>query len=431
MANREDETKDRLNRLEKVFGSFDYDPKNNESFDSRKKGNRKFKTTEVAIILVIGVVVSLIMGSFITLKLYTPSGEKVDSELQEFISNYEYITDNYNGKINKEELLDAALEAMLSKLDKNSTYLESDDSKNFNILLEGSYSGLGIQVYNDDDKNLVIYSVFKNSPADKAGLKPDDIITAINGKNVKGMTSADLAKMITKLNGKKVKLAFIRDKKEQTVYVELGKINIESVASNIYKKEGNKIGYIGVSIFASNTYNQFKKELDRLEGDNIDALVIDLRSNSGGYLSTAENMISLFLDSNHIIYQIQKDSQITKHHSKGVIDKKYKIVVLVNEQSASASEIMASALHEQYGATLVGKKTYGKGTVQELQDLKSGDKFKLTTKNWLTSKGNWVNEKGINPDIEIDLSDRYKNNPSEENDGQLQAALDAALDNTK
>lgn len=430
MANREDETKDRLNRLEKVFGSFDDGTKNSESFDSRK-GNRKFKTTEVAIILVIGVVVSLIMGSFITLKLYTPSGEKVDSELQEFISNYEYITDNYNGKINKEELLDAALEAMLSKLDKNSTYLESDDSKNFNILLEGSYSGLGIQVYNDDDKNLVIYSVFKNSPADKAGLKPDDIITAINGKNVRGKTSADLAKMITKLNGKKVKLAFIRDKKEQTVYVELGKINIESVASNIYKKEGKKIGYIGVSIFASNTYNQFKKELDRLEGDNIDALVIDLRSNSGGYLSTAENMISLFLDSNHIIYQIQKDSQITKHHSKGVIDKKYKIVVLVNEQSASASEIMASALHEQYGATLVGKKTYGKGTVQELQDLKSGDKFKLTTKNWLTSKGNWVNEKGINPDIEIDLSDRYKNNPSEENDGQLQAALDAALDNTK
>ena len=138
---------------------------------------------------------------------------------------------------------------------------------------------------------------------------------------------------------------------------------------------------------------------------------------------TAENIISLFLDSSHPIYQIQKQGVTTKYYSKGKKDQKLKIAILVNGSSASASEILTSALMEQDGAIVIGEKTYGKGTVQELQDLTNGDKYKLTTKNWLTSKGNWIDQKGIEPNIKIELSDKYVKNPTEENDNQLQTAL--------
>lgn len=173
---------------------------------------------------------------------------------------------------------------------------------------------------------------------------------------------------------------------------------------------------------------QFKKELDKLENEGIDGLVIDLRGNSGGHLSAAEQIISLFLDSSHPIYQIKsKDSQ-NIYYSTGNKTKDYKISVLIDSNSASASEVVTSALAEQYGAKTVGKKSYGKGTVQELQTLSDGDQYKLTTKSWLTSKGEVIDGKGIEPDYDVTLSDEYLENPTDESDNQLQKAIEVILE---
>ena len=410
----------KLNQLDKIMGGL-----SSKSSAPKKSKGATFKTGEVVLLLFITMIVSLIMGSLTTYKLLPISGVKLDSALSEFIDNYEYITKNYNGKINKGELIDAALDAMLNKLDRNSMYMNDDESHNFNILLEGSYSGLGVQIYDKDNK-IIVYKVYENSPADKAGLKVGDVITAFDGKSTANATSTDLANKIKDIKDKAISITYQRDGKENTVVLKKGTIKIDSVLSKTYEENGKKIGYIAIGIFASNSSEQFKEQLETLEKQNIDSLIIDLRSNSGGYLFAAENIISEFLSSKHVIYQIQKDDKVTKHYSKGKKDKKYKIYILVNGESASASEVMASALSEQYGATLIGEKTFGKGTVQEMQDLKNGDQYKLTTKNWLTSKGVWIEGTGVFPHIEIALDEKFYENPTEANDNQLQKALEQA-----
>lgn len=417
----EQETKKKLDKLNSVIGIEKNKPINNI------KKSSSFSTKEVVVLLLITAIVGLILGGTIIYKIENNGAKKSDTELQEFIKTYEDIIENYNGKEDKKTLINGAITGMLEQLDENSTFLDSEVSNNLNIHLEGSYQGLGIQVYSDKSNNLIIYSVFKNSPADKAGLKPGDIITKLNGKSTKKTSTKSFASKIQKLKDQPITITYVRNNKEATIKVNIAQVNLESVESKMINKNDKKIGYIYVQIFASNTYKQFKKHLQKLEEKNIDSLIIDLRANSGGYLSTSEQMISLFLDSSHVIYQIEKNNKKTKYYSKGQTTKKYKIIMLVDENSASASEIMTSALKEQYGATIIGKTTYGKGTVQEMQDLTDGNKYKLTTKNWLTSKGEWINKKGIKPDIEIEFNQKYYDEPKDENDTQLQKAIEEVI----
>ncbi len=429
MAKIEKETQKKLDKLSKVMKLKNNENSKKENSKQKKRkqdSNLAFKTSEVVILLVITTILSLFLGSIITNKVLNLKITKVSDNLQEFISNYEYIISNYNGNIDEEELLNSALEAVLNKLDKNSTYIDSEENSNFDKLLEGSYTGYGIQITNDDNDNIVVYSVFKNSPADDAGIKAGDILVKYNNEDIKGLTSSELIKKITDNNKKSIKLTYKRNDEEITVKLKTATIELKSVSSDTYNENNKKIGYIYVSIFANNTATQFSKQLSKLEKKEIDSLIIDLRSNSGGYLQTATTMISEFLDKTHPIYQIQKNNKITKYYSVGAKTKKYKIIVLVNENSASAAEIMASALQEQYGATLIGTKTYGKGTVQELQKLRSGNEYKVTTKNWLTSNGKWIDETGIEPDIEIELNSSYLDEPSTSNDNQLQKAIKEA-----
>lgn len=429
MAKIEKETQKKLDKLSKVMKLKNNENSKKENSKQKKRkqdSNLVFKTSEVVILLVITTILSLFLGSIITNKVLNLKITKVSDNLQEFISNYEYIISNYNGNIDEEELLNSALEAVLNKLDKNSTYIDSEENSNFDKLLEGSYTGYGIQITNDDNDNIVVYSVFKNSPADDAGIKAGDILVKYNNEDIKGLTSSELIKKITDNNKKSIKLTYKRNDEEITIKLKTATIELKSVSSDTYNENNKKIGYIYVSIFANNTATQFSKQLSKLEKKEIDSLIIDLRSNSGGYLQTATTMISEFLDKTHPIYQIQKNNKITKYYSVGAKTKKYKIIVLVNENSASAAEIMASALQEQYGATLIGTKTYGKGTVQELQKLRSGNEYKVTTKNWLTSNGKWIDETGIEPDIEIELNSSYLDEPSTSNDNQLQKAIKEA-----
>lgn len=413
------------NKEQKIIDNIEKLSKSLDIKVNKRKVVPTFKTKEVVILLLLTTVISLAMGGIVTYNVVL-KGEKVDDELQDFITNYDYIVDNYYGDVDKTELIDSAIAGMLSTLDKNSSYVGGSDT-NFSIYLEGTYEGTGIQVYNDDNGNIVVYSVFDGSPASKAGLKEDDIIIKVNDKDTTNMSIDEFSELVKKQKGE-FNITYKRGDNEKTVKLKVDTIEIRSVSSKVINKDNKKIGYIRTTIFANNTYEQFKKELDKLENEGIDGLVIDLRGNSGGHLSAAEQIISLFLDSSHPIYQIKsKDSQ-NIYYSTGNKTKDYKISVLIDSNSASASEVVTSALAEQYGAKTVGKKSYGKGTVQELQTLSDGDQYKLTTKSWLTSKGEVIDGKGIEPDYDVTLSDEYLENPTDENDDQLQKAIEVILE---
>lgn len=413
------------NKEQKIIDNIEKLSKSLDIKVNKRKVVPIFKTKEVVILLLLTTVISLAMGGIVTYNVVL-KGEKVDDELQDFITNYDYIVDNYYGDVDKTELIDSAIAGMLSTLDKNSSYVGGSDT-NFSIYLEGTYEGTGIQVYNDDNGNIVVYSVFDGSPASKAGLKEDDIIIKVNDKDTTNMSIDEFSELVKKQKGE-FNITYKRGDNEKTVKLKVDTIEIRSVSSKVINKDNKKIGYIRTTIFANNTYEQFKKELDKLENEGIDGLVIDLRGNSGGHLSAAEQIISLFLDSSHPIYQIKsKDSQ-NIYYSTGNKTKDYKISVLIDSNSASASEVVTSALAEQYGAKTVGKKSYGKGTVQELQTLSDGEQYKLTTKSWLTSKGEVIDGKGIEPDYDVTLSDEYLENPTDESDNQLQKAIEVILE---
>lgn len=384
-------------------------------------GNEKefFSNYEVIIIIIISVVFGCILGSVIT---FNRDGNKVsNSELDEFTTTYNSITNNYYKDVDKNKLINAAIEGMINYLgDPYSVYMNEEETVSFNETIDGEYKGIGATITSVDGKIQVV-SIFENSPASKAGLKPNDIIVEVNGKSVEDKDLDDIVKMIKSKTESKLKVN--RGDTTKNIVVRLGDVEIPSVSSDIINKNNKKVGVINISIFAANTYEQFNKELKELEKNKIDSLIIDVRDNAGGHLDQVSKILSLFMDKKKVIYQIESKGKKTKYYSTGKENKKYKISVLVNGSSASASEILAAAMKESYGATIVGTKTYGKGTVQKEYILNSGASIKYTVEGWLTPKGNSINGKGITPNVIVELSEDYYNNPSNNTDNQLQEAL--------
>ena len=394
---------------------------------NNKKVKYRYRNAEVLILVISTAIICFISGSFLSIRITKlfknqESNNEMQNELSEIEETYQYILNNYYGEIDKEKLIENAISGMINSLtDNNSTYISEEASNNFNALLDGTYYGAGVEIVLYDD-NIMVSSVFKNSPADKAGIKPADIIVSINGISTKGLNTQETVNLIKEKQN--IKLVIERDGTQIEKTLNLETVTIDSIYSEIIEKNDKKIGYIYISIFALNTYEQFKTNLQELENQNIDSLIIDVRSNSGGHITSASKILSLFLKSDKIIYQLEDKNGIKKYYSEGNEDKTYPIVVLVNGESASASEILASTLKEQYGAKLVGETTYGKGTVQELNQTESGLQYKITTQHWLTSNGIWIDGKGIEVDYEIKLDDEYYKNPTEETDNQLQKAIE-------
>ena len=410
------------------------DKETQRQFELITRRNRDFKVQEVVILVVITCVVSFFSGSAYSKIKYIGTDYQDESEevvmsndLKEFVKNYQHIIDNYYEEIDEGKLLDAALSAVVEELgDPYSTYMNESDYTNFNITLEGNYSGLGIAIYKDNELGaIVVSSIFKDSPADKAGLKPNDIILAIDDTSTKDMEADDVSEMILNGEADEYTLTVRRENKELKLKISKENVEIPSIISEIYEKNGKQVGYIYISIFANNTYSQFKLALEELEKQGIDSLIIDVRSNTGGHLTAVYKMISLFVDSKHIAYQLEQNGKVEKVYSTGTENKTYPIVFLADGYSASASEVFITSLKDNLNAKLIGTKTYGKGTVQEMITLSNGDQYKITTKKWLTPKGNWINDtKGIIPDIEVEQSLEYIKNPITEKDAQLNRALE-------
>ncbi len=389
-----------------------------------KKGKKKkeqltFTLTEVVIIILIAILFGGVIGSLITVSKNLTD----DDNLNEFVETYRNVVQEYYKKVDKSKLIDSAIKGMVNYLgDPYSTYMDEDDTESFNQTVDGKYEGIGVSV-SIVDKKATVVSIFENSPASKAGIKVGDIIINVNGKSTVDKSLDEVVAMIKKSKDK-INLIIIRDGKEKKFKLELSSVVIPSVSSEIITKNDKNVGLISISVFASNTYSQFNKELKNLEKKKIDSLIIDVRDNPGGHLDQVGDIISLFLDKSKVMYQIKSGNKTKKVYAKGDNKREYPISVLINGNSASASEILAGALQQSYKATVVGIKSYGKGTVQKEYSLKSGSSIKYTTETWLTPNGKSINKKGIVPDKVVELDDKYRETFEKEDDNQLQEALD-------
>ena len=368
---------------------------------SIKKSRLKFNMLEAIIIMIIVFGLGLVVGGII---MYGKGPFRSSSiSLNEFVSTYDEIVDDYYQEVDQDALLEAGISGMIRYLgDPYSTYMNKEDAEEFNEDVEGTYQGIGAEIKYDADGMPMVGKVFKNTPADKAGFKENDLIIKVNDKDVTKKKLSEIADLVKGKEGTSVNITIKRDGKEQTIKVTRGLIDNVSVTSEIITKNDHKIGYIYISVFASNTTKQFEEELKELEKEKIDSLIIDVRGNSGGYLSTANGIISLFVKKGEPIYQLKTKDKIEIIYDETDEYRDYPIVLLVDRSSASASELLTGALSEINKATIVGTTTFGKGKVQKVTTLSSGALFKYTYQEWLTPKGNYIDKKGIEPDVEIE-----------------------------
>ena len=391
-----------------------------------KKSN--LKVYELILFGILICAISIFSTFVLTKRFITPNNEytkrKNTNEISEFKEVYDLINDSYYKDVDKAKMVDGAINGMLSALeDPHTSYFNKTETDNFNEVMNGSYEGIGAEISIDNNGNIFILSVFKNSPAKESGLMHGDIILEVNGKSSKGLTTTEVVAIIKDPNEPITKIKVKRNAEELTFNVEKRIVVIESVESEVVNYSNKKIGYIIVNNFANNTYEQFRNNIEELEKENIKGLVIDVRGNTGGYLHSVTDMINMFLPKDKIIYQIADKKTTYKFTSTTDESRNYPIAVLVNKASASASEILAISLKEAYGAYIVGTNTYGKGTVQTTKDLSSGAMIKYTIQKWLSPKGNWVNDVGVEPTHKVELSEDYIKNPIKENDNQLNKAL--------
>lgn len=385
----------------------------------------KFNFLEIILLMFMAFVVGVFASQAISLKIPILNNTTVIEDTSELTRVYNLIINKYYGEVDKKELTSAAIKGMMNYLsDDYSMYFTEDEKNDFNERLNGVYTGLGVEITNDASNNAMIVTVFDNSSAKEANLKPGDIIAKINGEDVLGLGKEEVVKKIKGKNNYSFNMSVLRDNNLIDVKVVTKSITLSSVTSSVIEKDNEKIGYIYISIFALNTYDQFKEQLEELEKMKITSLIIDVRSNTGGHLTSVTSILDLFLNKTDVMYQIKSKDKIKKVYGTETSTRKYPIVVLTNELSASASEILASALKEAYGAKTVGIKTFGKGTMQNMLDLENGGMIKVTTEEWLTSKGNKINKEGVPVDYEVKLDDKYASNPSKETDNQLQKAIE-------
>lgn len=386
-----------------------------------------FSYPEMVIIMIIAVLFGFLIGNVVSFTKKETTNSSVPSELKEFVDTYNDIVNNYYDKVNKEELIDAGIKGMINYLDDPyATYFDGTSSTNFNQTLEGNYEGVGIEVTLDNNK-VKINKVFADTPAKKAGIKVGDYITKVNGESVEGKSLSDVVSLIKNAKNKEVEITITRDNQEKTMKVTRTTVDMPYTSSKVYEENGKKIGYLKIEMFSNNITKQVKKELESLKKKNIDKLVIDVRDNPGGYLTQVTEILSLFMTKKDVIYQLQtKNNKEKVYSTSSKATYSYPVVVLINENSASASEILASAFKETYNAEIVGVNSYGKGTVQKTGDLNNGDTIKYTVQKWLTPKGNWINEKGVTPTKEVKLELKENETLTEDNDNQLKAAIELA-----
>lgn len=326
------------------------------------------------------------------------------------------IDQKYLGEVNEEELYEGAIKGYISALnDKYSSYYTKEEIEELKVSLLGNYVGVGAYLQEDTTSNVIrVLLPIEGSPAKEAGIQAGDIITKVDGVEYTGKELTQASTAMKGEEGTTVELEIMRNGETKTFTITRRSIKIYHIASEVIE---NDIGYMYIQTFDEGCADEFKQKYDELKQKNIKSLIIDLRNNGGGIVDEALEILDCLLEKDKItLITVDKNEneEISKTTSNQTID--IPIVVLVNEQTASASEIMAGALKDHSRAKIVGTKTYGKGVIQELMYLTNGSALKLTTNEYYTPNRNKINEIGITPDYEVELSD--------EEDTQLKKAIE-------
>ena len=385
-----------------------------------------FRLWEVIIItLISSLVMSLSTGYVVFRGNKLNNNPNNSKELNELIASYNNIVNNYYNDIDETALVDAALNGMLKYLeDPYTTYLNETNTSILTNSLKGTYEGIGIAVNSNENNEIVIREVFEDTPASEAGLKVNDIITKINNTDLTDGTATDAVNIIKESTTNEIKIEIKRDNEIKNIIIEKKSLIYPSVYKDIFNHNNQKIGYLSFTTFSDTIYEQFNKALKSLEESNINSLIIDLRGNSGGYLVQATKIAEIFLNKGKVIYSLESKNDLEVVKDTTDENRDYKVFILINKGSASAAEVLASALKYSYNATLIGTKSYGKGKVQKTSKLTDGTMYKYTAAKWLTPNGNCIDEVGLTPDIEVELNENYTDNPTFENDNQLQKAIE-------
>lgn len=361
------------------------------------KNSKGFNLISVIIIICITSVVSAVTAGIIVTNNYNLSYSDLSNnkELTDFIKAYSNIVNNYYEDVDKEKMLDSALNAMLNYLGDNyTTYLTDEQRKALEESLQGTYQGIGVEI----NKDRVITKVTKNGPAEAAGLQAGDKFMSIDGTKLNDTDGNAVGLLIRGTDKKAVDIVVDRNGEELTFNVKIGTIEEPAI---VYGMQENNIGYIQISKFSRPLTSQMENALKELEANGMEKLIIDLRNNTGGYLDSAETTASLFLKKGKLIYSLEDKNSKEDYYDQTETSRDYPIVVLINNNSASSAEILAAALKDSYGAVLVGQTSYGKGKVQQTYDMKDGSMAKFTSARWLRPTGDCIDKKGIKPDFEV------------------------------
>ena len=370
--------------------------------------SKQYKTFLVLVFgIFVGVSVSLTSSVLAEKKTETSSGLPLN-ELRNFSDIFARVKTDYVEDVDDKTLLENAIRGMLSGLDPHSTYLNSDEYKELKIGTTGKFGGLGIQVGMEDGFVKVI-SPIDDTPAFRAGLKSGDLIIRLDGKSVKGMTLNDAVKIMRGDPGSDIELTVIREGADKPLPFTVTRdiISVQSVKSRILEPG---YGYIRISNFQSKTARDLVDELSKLKKENkseLKGLVLDLRNNPGGVLSAAADVSDAFINEGKLVYTKGRiaNSAFEFNAKPGDIMNGSPVVVLINGGSASASEIVAGALQDHKRAVIMGSKSFGKGSVQTIQELRSGGAVKITTARYFTPSGRSIQGEGITPDIALDRYD--------------------------
>lgn len=333
-----------------------------------------------------------------------------DTALKEFLKVYASLIDEYYEDVDKTAMLESAISAMFNYLGEDySTYMSKEETDALAEKLLGEYKGIGITI----DKEKKIVSFIDGSSAKEAGLIVGDTIVAVNGTEITDVN--EITSIIGNVSiGEFIEITVNRNETRLVFEVENKNLYIPAIS---YELLENNIGYVKIGTFSNTLKYQVNTALEKLEQEGLSSLIIDLRDNTGGYLSAAKDVASMFLEKGKTIYSLEEKENTKEYKDETEEKRDYKIVVLFNESSASASEVLIAALKESYGAITVGVTSYGKGKVQQTYSLEDGSMVKYTSAKWLTPNGNCIDGTGIIPEYIV------INEVGSEIDAQLNEAI--------
>lgn len=376
---------------------------------------------------IIAVVLLVITTAFVTRMITVRQVLSSKENFGKVIVLEKYLRENYlyNKDIKDENLEAGLLKGLVAGLgDPYSQYLTAEEMAKLSETTTGKFQGIGVIISPDEDGTVTVISPIKGSPADRAGVESGDKILKINGKDFSAEKINEASKEMRGEKGTTVKILLLKKKNLKTEEVEIKREEIK--IDSIIKDKIGDLGYIGITMFDEETGKDFVKALNELTSEGVKGIILDMRGNPGGVVDAAVEIGDAILP---------KTSFVTLKDNKGEVVQDYKLddsyndikmVVLVNEGSASASEILSGAIRDLDRAKIIGKKTYGKGVVQNVMSLPGGDGLKLTTSEYFTPSGKSINKKGIVPDIEVDLPDDVEGIGIDykDTDTQLQKAIE-------